>query len=302
MPTRTPDASGDVTGIRCSHSRDELEGEQGPMLAPAWRAQDPAALALACWQAGAADPAGAVFRERTLEGVFALAHYPEQASVPEVAAALRGNPASLARLGVWLDRHERPETGEPAIEVGCGPGRFLFELAPRCRAGVIGFDLRVGMLSLAQRLLERGTVSLPWRRDGRTFEPLAVSAPPACGGPIALVQGSLFGSALAPRVHPLVAALSLIDIVRDPDAAVAALDALVAPGGLLLIATPYQWDAAVTPPDRWWRAPEAHLCARLDALGYARLEEEAALPWAIPSHARLVHHYALHAVLARKRA
>jgi hypothetical protein len=50
--------------------------------------------------------------------------------------------------------------------------------------------------------------------------------------------------------------------------------------------------AGITATGALWRAPEA--------LTYLALEQIPALPRAVPSHDRLVHQYALHAVLARK--
>jgi hypothetical protein len=92
----------------------------------------------------------------------------------------------------------------------------------------------------------------------------------------------------------------VIDSLPDPVAGLAALDRLVAPGGLLLVASPFHWEPAVTPPDRWWSSPEGVLADALGERGYTMVEVADALDWAIPSHARLVHRYALHAVLARK--
>jgi SAM-dependent methyltransferase len=215
---------------------------------------------------------------------------------------MAGNPKTLARLATWLDRHPVPKAATgAALDVGCGPGRLLFDLAARCPEGAIGFDLRLGMLRLARRLLEAGEASLPWRVHGRTFEPLTVRRPRVQGGAIRLVQGNLYRAPFEPEAHPLVAALSLLDVLPDPAAGLDALGALVAPGGLLLIASPYQWEASVTPPDRWWPEPAGHLRAALAARGFVLLEEAEALPWVIPSHDRLAHCYSLHAVLARRR-
>jgi hypothetical protein len=61
---------------------------------------------------------------------------------------------------------------------------------------------------------------------------------------------------------------------------------------------PYHYSTEITPLERWW-GPE-NLMAALD--GFEILEEISALPWTVPSHERLVHQYALHAVLARKPA
>ena len=85
------------------------------------------------------------------------------------------------------------------------------------------------MLRIARRLLDAGRISLPWRAHGRVFAPLTVRAPGRVGAGVRLVQGSLYRAPVAPAGHALVAALSLLDILPDPLAGLAALDALVAP-------------------------------------------------------------------------
>jgi SAM-dependent methyltransferase len=120
-------------------------------------------------------------------------------------------------------------------------------------------------------------------------------------GAITLVQGHLTHAPFRRAAFPLVAALSLLDVLPDPLDGLRRLDALVAPGGLLLLTCPYQWQADVTAPHLWWSSPEDTLRDTLRGRGYDIVEEDTALAWAVPSHARLVHVYALHALLARKR-
>jgi SAM-dependent methyltransferase len=152
---------------------------------------DAASLALACAEAGAADPAGPLHRERMLAGAYALAHYPDADGVPAVARQLAGNVRTMITLAGWVGRHPRPAVAGPALEIGCGPGRFLVEIAARVPAGVIGCDLRPGFLRIGRRLLDAGAVALPWRAEVRAFRPLVLRRPRPAGGPIGFVQGSL---------------------------------------------------------------------------------------------------------------
>ena len=48
-----------------------------------------------------------------------------------------------------------------------------------------------------------------------------------------------------------VVALNLLDSCRDPALLLQQMDALLAPGGVLVLASPFAWDAAITPPAAW---------------------------------------------------
>jgi len=254
-----------VDGIVCFCDPDGLRRDQGEALAESWFAGN-----------------GALSEERVLAGVFAQAHYSAR------------NADTLARLGAWLDRHALG--AGTALEIGCGPGRFLFELCRRFAGGAVGLDLRVGLLRIAARLLERGEVEFPWQGEAGRFAPMRLEAP-ARTGVIRLFQGSLVHAPFAPRSFALVAALSLLDVLPDPRAGLDRLDALVAPGGLLLLACPYHWSEGNTPRERWMDG--VALRTALQERGYATLEEDD-LAWAVPAHRRLVHEYLLDALLLRK--
>jgi SAM-dependent methyltransferase len=130
-------------------------------------------------------------------------------------------------------------------------------------------------------------------------------------GSIHLVQGDVAAPPLEAEVFPAVVALSLLDTVPDPLFALGQLDALLAPGGLLLLGTPYSWDGSVTPPQQWWSAP-GHTGAQwvrttlaggnpvLPHFRYEMLEEADRVPWAMPGHGRLVYRFFLDLLLARK--
>jgi SAM-dependent methyltransferase len=136
-------------------------------------------------------------------------------------------------------------------------------------------------------------------------------SPAGIASEIHLVQGDVLHPPFEAEAFPAVLALSLLDTVPEPFVAFGQLDALLAPGGLLLVGTPYSWDPRVTDPRGWWSGPaEADpgtlrnlLAGRhpgLPHLRYEVLREERRVPWTVPGHDRLVYRYFLDLVLARK--
>jgi SAM-dependent methyltransferase len=265
----------EVDGIACLSDKAELRREQRAMLAPSWLTQ-----------ASEVDD-----REHHLQTCFALAHFPPAREPELLTSTLAGNPKTLEVFAAWIDCHAAPDA--PALEVGCGPGGLLVALASRRPA--VGLDLRVGMLRLARRLLDERRCTVSWRAEGRRIAHVELSAP-RTRFPVTLIQGSLRHCRLEP--FPIVVAISLLDVLPEPGEGLRELVRLTQPGGLLLVALPYQYDAEITPRERWW-GPE-DLIGAMD--GFEILEQIPALPWVVPSHERLAHQYALHAVLVRKPA
>jgi len=262
----------------------------------------------------ALEPGSAAFREATFPAPYALAHFPDAAG--PLGDELPGNLGTIATLASWLARHAAPAgVAAPCLlEAGCGPGAFLHAAAPLFPAGVVGLDLRLGVLRLARRLADRGEAVVAFRTEGRRVEPLRVSLPSSSRAPaesVHLVQGDVLAPPFEAESFPAVAALSLLDTVPDPVVALGQLDALLVPGGLLLLASPWSWEAHVTPPAAWWSGPAATAGETLRALlagrhpslphlRYELLEEADGLTWSLPGHVRLVHRFRLEAVLARK--
>lgn len=282
-----------------------------PPAGPTFAAEEGEAL---CCRLEALDPADDSFREALFAGQHALAHVPGSAGA--LAEELLGNAGLFATAKEWIEKHARPASAPAGclLEAGCGPGGLLAAVAPLFPAGALGLDLRVGVLRLARRLADRGEAVVPFRVEGSRFAPVSLVVPAearARAGTVHLLQGDLLSPPLEAEAFPAVVAISLLDAVADPIAALGQLDALLAPGGLLLVGAPWSWDARVTPPGAWWSRPGATAGALLRAalagrhpalphLSYALLEEVERVAWAIPGHARLVHRYVLELLLARK--
>ena len=304
-----------VEGIHClPPDLAAFRSEQAFALEPGWLPANEDAVDAAVRAASHIDPGTELFRETVLPAIYGLAHFPETAADPLLCAELASNSHTIDTLTGWLDRHTIP-AGAPArcgLEVGCGVGRLLHALAPRLPDGAVGLDLRLSMLRVAQRLSRTGEVYLPFRTEGRRFEPVRIAASTDGHGLRHFVQADVTALPFAPGTFPLIATMSLIDVVPAPLRMLRDLDALLAPGGLLLIATPYHWQPHTTPPENWWSTgdstgPSTLRIAlmgghpALPRLNYDILESIPDLPWGLPGHRRFVYRYFLDGLLARKR-
>lgn len=99
--------------------------------------------------------------------------------------------------------------------------------------------------------------------------------------------------------------LNLIDACREPLLVLQQADALLRPGGALLLTTPWCWNDAVTPPGERidpGSLPDLLRGRRGLPLDYELLAEEDGLTWRVATGPRVVHEYRCQLLLARKRA
>ena len=273
---------------------------QAEVLGP-WRDDDGEASAAA----SRLDPGSGAFREAVLVGQHAVAAFgsPDAGSnAPDLAA----NRATLATIAGWVDAHAPlgGQAGGRFLDAGCGPGGLLLALAPRFGVAV-GLDVRLSVLRLARHLAETGRARVPFRVEGRTFEPVRIEARTAL---VTLVQGDVAWPPFVAESFGVVSALSLVDTVQDPLYVLGQLDALVAPGGLLVVASPYQWEPGATPPAAWWSDGGAATLRRalagahpaLPHVRYEVVDDATDLAWTLPGTRRMSFRYHLDAVAARK--
>lgn len=132
----------------------------------------------------------------------------------------RLNPARLGYIRARLLAHwggdgaaRRPLAGRRALDVGCGGG-LLAEPLARLGAAVTAIDAAPEAIAVARAHAEGQGLTI----DYRAGEVAALIADPAR--------------------FDLVTALEVVEHVADVDAFLAALGALLAPGGLLILSTP----------------------------------------------------------------
>lgn len=202
-------------------------------------------------------------------------------------------------------RHARVDL---AVELGCSLGRITAELAAGAEH-VVGLDLQFGAVRRARRLLDGELLRYGRRIAGRHYTPVTVSAGdravPAARR--TLVCGDALDPPLIPGMFQRVVALNLLDSVRSPRQLLAVVDGLCAPGGEVLLASPYSWQSAVLPEHERLGAhdPAAELARILregDRLGGRyTIEDEAELTWSLRRDARSTVTYRTHYLRARKR-
>lgn len=128
------------------------------------------------------------------------------------------NPPRLRHIRAAIEAHwgiapeeMRPLSGRRAADVGCGAG-LLAEPLARMGAAMTAVDAAPENIGVAQHHAEKQGLSIDYRQGGV--------------------------EALAGQSFDLVTSMEVIEHVADPAEFVAALVALVAPGGLLILSTP----------------------------------------------------------------
>ncbi len=260
--------------------------------------------------AGSADERGedltATLAAMGYETLCFLARY-----VPALGAEATPLRQAIARLLAAY----APPRAELAIEAGCAVGadlRTLRLFADR----VIGFDTSLGALVVAKRQLAGEPVPYLVRREGRIFDRAADLVRPAVQG-VTVVVGDAHDPPLGPASADMVLALNVLDNVRDPLLVLGQLDAVLRPGGLLIVGSPFAWNDAITAPEAQLGGTHLPPFAGLDsptvladiltgraavtpALAYDLLARED-VAWEVRDHARCTVRFDVHLIAARKR-
>lgn len=242
----------------------------------------------------------------------------------ELAGPAHVRPTRHPRSGdqaVAVDPRFRGDDGDVSVtaglDVGCGAGRTTFDLAARHPDALfLGVDLNLSLLRLARQALA-GTVSYPRRRIGLVYDRRRFAVAPPGAGRVDFWACDALALPFAPARADLVAGLNLLDCVAEPARLLAELAAALRSGGLLLLATPYDWSTRATPVETWIGghsqradhagAPEPFLRTLLtegahpqSVAGLAVIGEDLDWPWQTRLHDRSSVQYRSH-LLALER-
>jgi SAM-dependent methyltransferase len=212
-------------------------------------------------------------------------------------------PFGMAALAHKLAERARVKVAR-AVELGCGVGRGVQALARGAELAV-GLDLAPAPLRRARHILAGAALPYARRIAGRHYQTATIAAAPPVAN-TALVCGDALDPPLAPSSFERVAALNLLDALPSPPRLLSVLDGLCAPGGELIVATPYAWQSAIVADEHrlGTHDPAAELRRRLVAgegleARYA-VEDEDELAWSLRRDARSATVYRVHWLRARK--
>jgi len=174
-----------------------------------------------------------------------------------------------------------------ALDVGCAVGGSAFELAVSC-SSVLGVDYSRGFIEAARRLAAEGSVASSVLIEAGRMAPFEAVVPGA--GDRSRVRFEV-GDAMAldPTLagFDVVLAANLICRLPEPAKFLDRLPSLVAPGGQLLLATPFTWLEDYTPCENWLGRSKPGIEELGDKLApHFALEHQTELPFVIREHAR----------------
>jgi SAM-dependent methyltransferase len=163
---------------------------------------------------------------------------------------------------------------------------------------VYGLDLQFAAVRRAKRLLAGESVAYARRMIGRSYERAVATGFQRAA---TLVCGDALDAPFVPGAFDRVIALNLLDSVPHPRQLIAVVDALCAPGGEIVLSSPYAWQSNVMAEDERFGGadPAAALVDMLGGRGFT-VVDEAELPWTLRRDARSTLIYRSHYVRARK--
>ena len=135
-----------------------------------------------------------------------------------------------------------------ALEMGCSVGRYTFEMA-RMSKLVVGLDIRFRSVFEAARFQRREGVTYNKRVRGLLFEEVQTDFEPLDN--ILFLAGNALDPPFLSESFDFVAGLNLLDNIKQPSVLLGQMNALLRPGGVLLIGSPYEWRVDICEPTEW---------------------------------------------------
>lgn len=228
-------------------------------------------------------------REKVLLEYLAF-HYPDPDADPLRALLGERTPPIEERFPFAVRDLWEPRADGIALDVGAAVGRVTFDLAED-HAYAIGLDLSSMLMRGAQRVQREGCARYSTILEGelRVEHEVTVPAPSNAS----FMVGDALHLAFPDGSFDTVVALNLIDRVPDPMRALDELARVTAPGGRLIIGSPFTWLPAFTDRDRWLGGvvrngePVRGIETVRARFGHGfKILSERRMPFYIPHHAR----------------
>jgi putative 4-mercaptohistidine N1-methyltranferase len=189
-----------------------------------------------------------------------------------------------------------------ALDLGCAVGRSSLELG--CLFDeVIGIDFSERFVAAARRMQTERTMTVRALTEGSAFEELRLEWRGELKGRVSFEQGDAGELREGLGKFDLVLMANLIDRLPDPARCLERVPELVAPGGWLVITSPYTWLEEYTPREKWLDGGgRGTLEALKEELAPAfALERTLDLPFLIREHRRKYQWSVAEASLWRRR-
>jgi SAM-dependent methyltransferase len=245
---------------------------------------------------------------------YAWDHYADRDPGEAPGELQPGATARLLQRG--LELLPATPTG-PILDIGCSVGRTSFALAEHFQQTVFGIDLNHAMLRLAARVLHHGQVRYPRRRVGLVYDRREFPVEFASKERADFWACDALALPFADASFALVVCLNVLDSIASPLELLRSLARVLQPGGLALLACPYDWSPAATPVEAWLgghsqRGPHRGASEPLlrglltpgghpEAIAGLRIVAELDdLPWQVRLHDRAAMTYRVHLVAVQK--
>jgi putative 4-mercaptohistidine N1-methyltranferase len=141
--------------------------------------------------------------------------------------------------------------GARALDLGCAVGRATFELARVCQT-VVGIDYSHRFVGAAEIIRTKGALDYLRTDEGDLKTPLRALRPEGVDPErVHFEQGDAMGLRKGMGQFDVVLMANLIDRLSAPMRCLESLEALVVPGGQLIVTSPYTWMQDYTPREHW---------------------------------------------------
>ncbi|HEV2393635.1 MAG TPA: methyltransferase domain-containing protein [Verrucomicrobiae bacterium] len=170
-----------------------------------------------------------------------------------------------------------------ALDLGCGVGRFTFELG-RLADQAVGIDFSGRFIRAARRMASERQIQIRLQETGKQFRSLRLTLPAGLRkSSVEFRAGDAMDlSRYAAGPFQIVACINLLCRLPHPARFLAQLERVVAPGGQLVIASPFSWLEEFTPKNEWLTSRRVQSLLRP---GF-KLAKRVDLPFLIREHRR----------------
>lgn len=167
---------------------------------------------------------------------------------PEVESAIHA-----VEVMSWLRSLGEADTVGDGVRMvlGAGLGREAWEAAS---GTTILAEAHAPSLMIARRLLREGEVSLPIPVDAHRWQEVHLRVPQAARVKAAMICCDIHNPPFEAESATSVVATNVVDSVSNPYLMLSQAHALVSPGGLLSLTTPFAWSEDITPRASWLSA------------------------------------------------